>query len=187
MKSGKDYLKHAIVGLSVCAGALYASAAHAQVTLDMTKVTCEDYLAMPPDVSHSFSAWMSGWFNQKRNNAVINLDGFAQNVENVKKWCATNPKESVFNGLERAAPNAKQGVGGPLDVDMSLITCKQFKDFDDDRRDVVHSWMSGYFNASKNITQIDPRYVVRNTKVVAKYCASHMNDKLMAVVEKKAK
>lgn len=187
MKSGNAFLKSAIVGLSLCAGALYAPVAHAQVTYDVTKVTCEDYLAMPPEVSHGFAAWMSGWFNQKHNNSVVNFDGFEQNVESVKKWCGTNPKESVFNGLERAAPNAKQGVGGPLEVDMSLITCKQFKGLDDDRRAVAQSWLSGYFNSSKNITKIDPRYVERNTKVVTKYCLSHMNDKLMAVIEKKAK
>ncbi|WP_395667182.1 HdeA/HdeB family chaperone, partial [Methylocella sp.] len=168
-------------------GALYAPVAQAQITYDVTKVTCEDYLAMPPQVSHDFSAWMSGWFNQKNNNATVNFDGFAQNVENVKKWCGTNPKASVFDGLTRAAANAKQGVGGPADVDMSLITCKQFKDLAADRRAVVHSWMSGYFSASKNLTKIDPRYVERNTEVVMKSCASNSNAKLMTVIEKEAK
>ncbi|WP_395667220.1 HdeA/HdeB family chaperone [Methylocella sp.] len=187
MKSGNALLTSALAGLSMCAGALYAPVAQAQITYDVTKVTCEDYLAMPPQVSHDFSAWMSGWFNQKSNNAVINFDGFAQNVENVKKWCGTNPKASVFDGLTRAAANAKQGVGGPLDVDMSLITCRQFKDLDDDRRSTAQSWLSGYFNGGKNITKIDPRYVERNTKVVTKYCLSHMNAKLMTVIEKKAK
>ena len=187
MKQTKDFLKRAIVGLSACAGMLYVSAAHAQVTYDVTKVTCEDYLAMPPDVSHGFSAWMSGWFNQKGKNTVVNFDGFEQNVESVKKWCGTNPKASVFDGLTRAAASAKPGVGGPLDVDMSLITCKQFAGFDDGRRAVVHSWLSGYFSATKNLTQIDPRYVERNTKVVTEYCGSHKNDTLMSVIEKKAK
>ena len=30
--------------------------------IDMSKVTCADYLAMPPDKSRTFSAWMSGYF-----------------------------------------------------------------------------------------------------------------------------
>jgi hypothetical protein len=28
-------------------------------------VTCAQYLAMPPEQSSVFAAWMSGWYNQK--------------------------------------------------------------------------------------------------------------------------
>jgi hypothetical protein len=41
-------------------------AANAQVMIDMARVNCADYLAMPPGNSRVLSAWMSGWFNQKR-------------------------------------------------------------------------------------------------------------------------
>ena len=38
---------------------------HTQVTLEMTQVTCANNLAMLPDETRMFSAWMSDWFNQK--------------------------------------------------------------------------------------------------------------------------
>ena len=46
------------------AGATWPGATHAQVSIDMARVTCADYLASAAD-SAVFSAWMSGWFNQK--------------------------------------------------------------------------------------------------------------------------
>jgi hypothetical protein len=31
-----------------------------QVQIDMGRVTCDEYLARPPDLSRDFAAWMSG-------------------------------------------------------------------------------------------------------------------------------
>ncbi len=78
------------------------SVSHAQVQIDMGRITCEEYLALPPDLSRDFAAWMSGWFNQKNNYTFIDLDAYQRNVDNVRKWCASNPKESVMSGLQRA-------------------------------------------------------------------------------------
>jgi HdeA/HdeB family len=76
--------------------------AYAQLMIDMSRVTCADYLAMPPDQSRMFSAWMSGYYNQKGGFSWIDLGAYARNVANVKQWCATYPTELVMNGLQRA-------------------------------------------------------------------------------------
>ena len=47
------------------AGPILPSVTHAQVSIDMARVTCADYLALSPADSAVFSAWMSGWFNQE--------------------------------------------------------------------------------------------------------------------------
>jgi hypothetical protein len=54
-------------------GIAVPSLANAQVKLDMTRVTCADYLAMPPHQFHLTSAWMSGWFNEKSGYVWIDL------------------------------------------------------------------------------------------------------------------
>lgn len=84
------------------AAAMFASVAHAQVTVDMTRVTCEQYLGLPLEQSRIFNAWMSGWFNQKNGSVSVDMSLFARNVENVRTWCTSNPKESVMAGLTRA-------------------------------------------------------------------------------------
>jgi len=84
------------------AGATLPSAAHAQLKVDMTLVTCAQYLAMPPEQAANFAAWMSGWFNQKNGYVWINLEAYARNVANVKAFCAANPNDTVMSALQRA-------------------------------------------------------------------------------------
>jgi hypothetical protein len=79
-----------------------SSVAQAQLMINVSLVTCAQYLAMPPDQSRVFSAWMSGWFNQKTGYAWINLNAYARNIENVKAFCASNPGELVMTSLERS-------------------------------------------------------------------------------------
>ena len=74
----------------------------AQVAIDMGTVTCGDYTAMSPELAKAFSAWMSGWFNQKNGSVQVNLDAFHQNVDNVRAWCANNKASSVMGGLQAA-------------------------------------------------------------------------------------
>ena len=84
------------------AAAMASAVAHAQVTIDMSRVTCAQYLAMPPAQSADFSAWMSGWFNQKNGYVFVDLNAYARNVANVKSWCASNPAQTVMAGLQRS-------------------------------------------------------------------------------------
>jgi hypothetical protein len=82
--------------------ALLSTVSHAQVTIDMSRVTCSQYLAMAPAQSATFSAWMSGWFNQKNGYVFVDINAYERNVANVKFWCASNPTETVMAGLQRA-------------------------------------------------------------------------------------
>ena len=83
-------------------GAAWPSGARAQVSIDMARVTCAQYVALSPTDSSIFSAWMSGWFNQKTGYVFVDLNAYARNVANVKSWCASNPTQTVMAGLQRA-------------------------------------------------------------------------------------
>ena len=76
--------------------------AHAQVKIDMTKVTCSQVLGMSPEDQVDFGAWMAGWYAQKSGRTFIDMGLFQKNFESVKSWCASNPSEQVMAGLQRA-------------------------------------------------------------------------------------
>jgi hypothetical protein len=57
---------------------------NAQVMFDTTRVTCANYLAMSPTDARLFSAFMSGWFNQKTGHVTVDLNQYEQNVANVR-------------------------------------------------------------------------------------------------------
>ena len=90
------------VSCLAAAGILVPTISEAQYMINMSLVTCSQYLALPPAQSRNFSAWMSGWYNQKTGYTYINLQAYERNVQNVKAWCASNPKERVMTGLQRA-------------------------------------------------------------------------------------
>ncbi|MGO8737316.1 HdeA/HdeB family chaperone [Rhodoblastus sp.] len=83
--------------------------------------------------------------------------------------------------LAFAVPAAKAQVV----LDMSLITCGQYLKAAPDDQAMIASWMSGYFMSSKNLTNVDMRYVKRNHEVVGKYCKQHPKDMLMDAITKK--
>ncbi len=78
------------------------SAAQAQLIIDMNRLTCAQFLAMSPQQARIYSAWMSGWFNQKTGYAWVDLNAFERNFANVRQWCATSPGQTVMEGLKRS-------------------------------------------------------------------------------------
>lgn len=92
-------LKLASLALATC---LFGSAANAQVTIEMRKVTCAQYLAMAPFEAAAFSAWMSGWYSYQVRKTYVDLVAYKQNVRNVKDWCRYHQNETVMSGLDRA-------------------------------------------------------------------------------------
>jgi hypothetical protein len=84
-------------------GAMLPSLANAQLMVDMSKVTCGDYLAMPPGNARVLSAWMSGWFNQKRGYVSVDLGNYAENIAKVSQWCSANPTVTLMSAIQRVA------------------------------------------------------------------------------------
>jgi hypothetical protein len=96
-------MRKLLIGLTV-AGLMSPSvvAAQGKGTVDMARITCAEYLAMTPADSAIFSAWMSGWFNQKKGYVWVDLNAYTRNVASVKSWCTINPTQTVMAGLERS-------------------------------------------------------------------------------------
>jgi hypothetical protein len=99
------------------AGLVLPLAANAQVMFDTTRVTCADYLAMSSTDAPLFSAFISGWFNQKTGHVTVDLNEYARNVANVRSWCATNPGETVFAGPARNRHKRPMIPQGELDYE----------------------------------------------------------------------
>ena len=116
-------MRKLVLGLALATSFL-PGASYAQVTLDMTQVTCASYLAMSPSQARIFSAWMSGWFNQRFGYITVGFDDFARNVASISQWCAGNPQTTIMAALDRSTP--QPAPTGQIKIDMSLLTCKQY-------------------------------------------------------------
>ncbi len=171
-------------------GVLMPATGRAQVTINMSRVTCADYLAMTPEQSDVFGAWVGGYFNQRTGYSWIDLDAERRNVASVRAWCATYPAEFVMTGLKRATETAAfQGdpARAVVKVEMATITCQQFINYSFDKQVAIGTWMSGYWNAARNIETLDITRYRANGKRVSDYCKKHKRETLMATIEKVAR
>ena len=71
--SGDDNISDLFVCCFSIVGIAAPALSQAQYAINMSLVTCTQYLAMPQDQSRIFSAWMSGWFNRKNRYTYLNL------------------------------------------------------------------------------------------------------------------
>jgi hypothetical protein len=168
---------------AVLAATIAPGSSHAQMTLDMTRVTCADYLAMPLDRSQIFSAWMSGWFNQRFGYVTVGMADFARNIESVTRWCTMNQQRTIMAALDQSPPQPGP-PGGQVKIDMSLITCKQYLAGDAQAQQMVGYWTSGYFRASRNQPAFDFQRFADNKRAVVNYCKKRGGETLMSAIQK---
>ena len=75
----------------------------AQAMIDMTMITCKQYLELDRDRQDIVASWMSGYFNAARNNAVLDTARFERNKKAVTTHCRRNRAETLMSAIQRSA------------------------------------------------------------------------------------
>jgi acid stress chaperone HdeB len=75
--------------------------ARAQVTVDVAKITCEQYVLFTVADPHDIAMWLSGYFNSKRNNTVLDTQQFREHARKVMDYCQLNLKTPVMEAAEK--------------------------------------------------------------------------------------
>jgi acid stress chaperone HdeB len=79
-----------------------APSAEAQVTIDATKITCDQFVHQKIGTPRVTGAWLSGFFHGKRDNGTIDLAGFDENLRKLESFCyqEKNFKMPVMQAIE---------------------------------------------------------------------------------------
>jgi acid stress chaperone HdeB len=80
--------------------AFAASPAGAQVTIDVSKITCDQYIRYNVANPHDIAVWLSGYYNAKRNNTVLDTQEFREHADKVMVFCLRNGKSTVMDAAE---------------------------------------------------------------------------------------
>lgn len=79
---------------------------------------------------------------------------------------------------------------GPLKaqviLEMSQLNCRNYLEALPERQNLIAAWMSGYFNAARNMPTVDIGRFATNRELVTKYCRAHRNANLMNAIRKVA-
>ena len=56
------------------------SPTQAQMTVDLTKVTCKQFVTYEITDARSLSLWLSGYFNAQRKNTTVDVSAFSEKI-----------------------------------------------------------------------------------------------------------
>jgi hypothetical protein len=93
--------------LSITLGVLLllsAAQAEAQMTVDVGKITCRQYLfdkRVSPRAP-MIANWLSGYFNGQKNNTAVDLGAMAKNKDKVEDYCRMNLDVTLIEAAKTA-------------------------------------------------------------------------------------
>jgi len=92
-------------------------AAQAQVSIDTSKITCQQYVTSKVANPRDLGIWVSGYFHGKAGNAVVDVEVLKTRAEKLRKFCQTNPRtplleaaEALFGGKQGATDRARSAA-----------------------------------------------------------------------------
>lgn len=74
--------------------------ARAQVTIDLSKVTCDQYVGYKITDPRNIAMWLSGYHNGRRGNTIIDTQVLAANAKRLQDYCLLNPATPVMQAAE---------------------------------------------------------------------------------------
>ncbi len=78
--------------LCACGLALATSVpAQAQVTLDVSKITCWQYVAYKVTNPKYLAVWLSGFRHGKGGDTIVDMQAVVENAAKLEKYCGQNP------------------------------------------------------------------------------------------------
>ena len=74
--------------------------ANAQLTLDITKVTCRQFLTGSVVPRKSMILWLSGYYHGKRGATTVDIGSIEPNASKLDDYCGGHQDEMVMKAIE---------------------------------------------------------------------------------------
>ena len=85
------------------------SIVQAQSTIDASKITCDQFVHSKIGNPRTIAAWLSGFYNGKRDNRVIDLQNYEANLSKLERFCyeEKNFRLPVMQAIEKVIGDGK--------------------------------------------------------------------------------
>jgi len=94
-------MKSACILLAMSISVFGIATARAQTTIDVAKITCRQFLLGHVGGStRSVANWLSGYYNGKRGNTVIEAESMQKNVRDLERYCRKNHEMPVMDAAK---------------------------------------------------------------------------------------
>src|SRR5262249_9964663 len=81
-------------------GLLVVSAVVAQVSIDVSKITCNQFVLDQVTDFRTLTAWLDGFYSGKRNNTVVDTSALQRNANKVEEYCRTHRDMLLMQAVE---------------------------------------------------------------------------------------
>jgi acid stress chaperone HdeB len=97
------------LGIFLISSLASLSSAEAQVTIDASKINCDQFVHSKVGPTRMIAAWLSGFYNGRRNSRVLNIENFEANLSKLENFCydEKNFKIPVMQAIEKAIGSGK--------------------------------------------------------------------------------
>jgi acid stress chaperone HdeB len=79
---------------------LAAPAAQAQVTLDVAKITCGQFVSYKVTNPKYLAVWLSGYDHGRRGDTVVDTQRLIANADKLEAYCLKNPDVLMMQAAE---------------------------------------------------------------------------------------
>jgi len=85
--------------LALCTILVTSTAASAQMTIDVTKITCDQFLGGKVADSRSVTIWMSGYYHGMTRNTLLDVNALQQDSQAVMDYCIGHPSVILMDAV----------------------------------------------------------------------------------------
>jgi hypothetical protein len=90
--------------LAIAVGLIFAletvPAARAQVMVDVSKITCDQYTGYKVTNPENIAIWLSGYYHGKRGETTVDTQQLAVYTKQVGDYCLLHPETLVMRAVE---------------------------------------------------------------------------------------
>ena len=95
---GYDQVHTRRTGIDTCPGK--SSPGPGQVTLDISKVTCDQYNAYKVTNPQNIAIWVNGYYHGKRGDVTLDTQRLVENARKLRDYCRRNRETLVLEAVE---------------------------------------------------------------------------------------
>jgi acid stress chaperone HdeB len=75
--------------------------ARAQTVVDMSLISCDQFIKSPQERKDVLSAWMGGYYSAMKNLATIDARYVVRNSKKIANYCRTAKNETLMSAIQR--------------------------------------------------------------------------------------
>ena len=77
-----------------------STAIEAQQTIDVAKITCDQFVMGKITDSRTVLIWLSGFYNGTRNNTLLDVSTLQKNSQDLTDYCFSHRKAILMNAVK---------------------------------------------------------------------------------------